>query len=149
MLWYVAQVHVMYSPLRNACHHLASEAHEVVWCVSALSLSVHLQLAFCIGEHQVAAASLPAAEGGAACGKRRWPRPQARPGALFGWLGPHASDRCFVQAAAGPLLPHYWGTDEDSASFSSILEHGFCYQFQMFVLRTENHENAPHNDIRQ
>lgn len=149
MLWYVAQVHVMYSPLRNMCVITWRRRHMRSSDVFLLSLSVRLQLAFCIGEHQVAAASLPAAEGGAAGGKRRWPRPQARPGALFRWLGPHASDSCFVQAAAGPLLPHYWGTDEDSASFSSVLEHGFCYQFKMFVLRTENHENAPHNDTRQ
>lgn len=52
-----------------------------------------LQLAFCTGEHQVAAAPVPAAEGGAAGGPRRGPGPQARPGALLGRLGPHASDR--------------------------------------------------------
>lgn len=49
----------------------------------ALLLSVCLQLAFCTGEHQVAAASVPAAEGGTAGGPRCGPRPQARPGALL------------------------------------------------------------------
>ncbi|CAG02483.1 unnamed protein product, partial [Tetraodon nigroviridis] len=38
------------------------------------------------------------------------PGPPAGPGTLFGWLGPHASDRGFVQAAVGPLLPHRRGT---------------------------------------
>lgn len=42
-----------------------------------------LQLAFCTGEHQVAAAPVPAAEGGPAGGQRCGPRPQARPGALL------------------------------------------------------------------
>ena len=126
MLRYVAQVHVMYSSLQNMRVITWRWRHMRSSDVFLLSLSVRLQLAFCIGEHQVAAASLPAAEGGAAGGKRRRPRPQARPGALFRRLGPHASDRCSVQAAAGPLLPHNRGTEEDSASFSSVLEPGFC-----------------------
>lgn len=88
---------------------------EVTWF--SLLLSVCLQLAVCTGEHQLAAASVPAAEGGPAGGPRSGPRPQARPGALLRRLGPHTSDCCSVQAPAGPLLPHYRGTSE-AASFS-------------------------------
>lgn len=76
---------------------------------SHVFLSISLQLAFCSGEHQVATAPVFVAEGGAARGQRRGPRPPARPGALLRRLGPHAPDRGSVQTAAGPILPHYRG----------------------------------------
>lgn len=60
----------------------------------------------------MAAAPVSAAEGGAARGQRRGQRPPARTGALLRRLGPHSSDRGFVQAAAGPLLPHHRGTED-------------------------------------
>lgn len=78
-----------------------------------MSFLLCLQLALRSGEHQVAAAPVPAAEGGAAGGPRRGPRPQARPGALLRRLGPHTTDRGSGQAAAGPVLPHHRGTEEE------------------------------------
>lgn len=74
-----------------SCHRFVSRAQRPLMC--RLCCRLCLQLAFCTGEHQVAAAPVPAAEGGAAGGPRRGPGPPARPGALLGRLGPHASDR--------------------------------------------------------
>lgn len=51
--------------------------------VVALLLSVSLQLVICTGKHQVAAAPVPAAKGGAAGGQRCQPGSQTRPGALL------------------------------------------------------------------
>lgn len=87
------------------------EAFELPWRVCDRRCRLRLQLAFCAGEHQMAAASVPAAEGSAAGCPRCGPGPATGPGALFRWLGPHTSDCGFVQAAVGPLLPHCRGKE--------------------------------------
>lgn len=112
MLWYVALVHAMYLSLYNLCAITQCLRHMGLSDVFVCLLSVCLQLAFCTGEYQMAAAPVPAAEGSIARGQRSGPRPQACPGALLRRLGPYSSDSCFVQTAAGPILPHYWGTDK-------------------------------------
>lgn len=62
----------------------------------------------------MAAAPVSSAKGVSDSSKRCGSGQQARPGALFWWMGPHAADCGSVQTAAWPLLQNHGGEENES-----------------------------------